>query len=293
MIDGIIIKGVGGLYAVSTPEGLYACTARGVFRNRSVTPIPGDRVRIDSTDAFNTAERTGFLREILPRDNELPRPRIANVNQAIVVMAAARPAFDPVLLDRYLAVIAHAGIPAVICINKYDICDKEVFDETFPRIYTEAGYAVICTSAVTGEGVETLRGLMADMLSAFSGPSGAGKSSLINVLMPGLTRETGTLSEKIDRGRHTTRHTEILSVQPSGFCADTPGFTSLDMSGIPAKRYASLFREFAPFLGQCRFSDCRHLAEIGCAVKEQVGRAIHPSRYESYARMVTGWEGAY
>ena len=289
-ISGVIIKGVGGLYTVSTPEGLYICNARGVFRNRNVSPVIGDRVLISPTAEFNSQEMTGFLTDILPRKNELPRPRIANVDQILVVMSAMKPDFNTGLLDRYLAVIEHAGIPAALVINKRDLApENDARLKAYSDIYTGAGYAAVLTSAEKKEGLEELREIMSGKLSVLAGPSGVGKTSLLNALIPEAGRETGAVSRKIERGRHTTRHTEILALSNGGFCADTPGFTSLDLTNIPPAKLSGLFREFLPFLDKCRFADCLHIKETDCAVKEQVGRKIHPSRYESYTRAVNGW----
>lgn len=287
LMDGVIIKGVGGAYTVSTEEGPYVCNARGVFRNRQLTPLIGDRVEI-SVDR-TASEPTGTLQTLLPRKNELRRPRAANIDLVIVTMAAVKPDFNPGLLDRYLLLVEHAGIPAVICINKADLTADETLRD-IRQVYESAGYGLAVVSAEDASGLDPLRDWMRGKVSVFAGPSGVGKSSLINRLAPEARRETGEISEKIARGRHTTRHTEIIPVAPSGFCLDTPGFTSLDLSEIQPQQYAALFREFLPFLGRCRFTDCRHETEDDCAIKQQVGTAIHPLRYESYLNLYKGTE---
>jgi ribosome biogenesis GTPase len=284
---GVIIKGVGGAYTVSNGErSQYICVARGVFRKMGVTPLVGDRVEFSVEDA---AARTGMLLKILPRQNELTRPRAANIDRVIVTVSAAQPAFNGGLLDRYLLLAEYAGIPSItVCVNKNDLVSSaESLEMIAP--YAQAGYEALTVSAHTGDGTEKLRALMKGQLSLFAGPSGVGKSSLINRLSgsEAASRETGELSKKIDRGKHTTRHTEILPLKPSGYFVDTPGFTRLDIDGIPPEKYAALFREFRPFLGKCRFSNCRHLSESDCAVREQVGRAIHPLRYESYKQLAS------
>ncbi|MDR1664185.1 MAG: ribosome small subunit-dependent GTPase A [Clostridiales bacterium] len=291
-MTGLIIKGVGGAYTVSAGDsGTFVCTARGVFRKIGVTPLVGDRVAFSVIDS---AEKTGMLLEILPRRNELTRPRAANIEQVIVTMAVRLPAFDAGLLDRYLLLAENAAIPSVvICLNKSDLSPEVSGEKICGEIlapYLLAGYSAVTVSAETGEGLDGLRKLMEGKLSLFAGQSGVGKSSLVNRVAFGAARETGSLSKKIDRGRHTTRHTEIIPLAPSGFCVDTPGFANLDIGMIPRERYAGLFREFTPFLGRCKFSDCRHLTEAGCAVRERVGNEIHPRRYESYRQLMTANE---
>lgn len=286
--NGIITKGVGGLYAVLTPEGLYACTARGVFRNKKVTPLAGDKVEI-----FIEDELTATITSIAPRKNTLLRPAVANVDQVIIVMSARQPDFNPGLLDRFLVLAARAGIDAVICINKCDLLtglsdkDNPVFTP-----YKIAGYEIIFVSALAMN-AKALLDSMAGKLTVFAGPSGVGKSSLINALLPDARREVGEISNKLKRGRHTTRAAEILLLEKSpqgGFVVDTPGFSSLETEAIPPRDMALYFKEFTPFLGQCRFNDCLHFSHDkteDCAVKEQVGKAIHPARYGSYLKMIS------
>jgi len=270
---GLITKGVGGEYTVICDDGVYICTARGVFRNRQITPFVGDHVNI------NTQKKS--IDSIKPRKNVLRRPPIANIDQVIITMAAAQPAFHAGLLDRFLVIAAYEGVEAVICINKYDLHKgPEVYD-----VYAKAGYPLVKVSAATGFGLDELIGIMEGKLNVFAGPSGVGKSSLINAIVPGAAMETGDISTKLRRGKHTTRHAEILTLG-TGFCVDTPGFSSLEVEGIPTEAIAGCFPEFEPFIGQCKFSDCLHDKEINCAVKEQVDKAIHSSRYESYKNFV-------
>jgi ribosome biogenesis GTPase len=272
-VTGTILKGVGGAYTVALDNGgVVVCTARGLFRKKEITPLVGDRVEVNGT----------MLQSIFPRKNELVRPKAANMDQVIITMAAARPVFDRGLLDRFLLLAEHAGIPPVICINKWDL-DENKIDYT---PYVQAGYDVVATSCKNGLGIDSLKDVMRDRISVFAGPSGVGKSSLINKLTGSDIRETGKLSEKINRGKHTTRHTELLALNPSGYVVDTPGFSSLDVSSIPREKFAMLYKEFQPYINGCRFSDCKHDTEHDCLLKAQVGKTIHPLRYESYLKMV-------
>ena len=289
---GLITKGVGGEYTVVCDNDIYVCTARGVFRNRQITPYVGDYVDVDTNK--------NAIDSIRPRKNMLRRPPVANIDQVIVTMAAAKPAFHAGLLDKFLIQAAHQGISAIICINKYDLHKGP---DTAFLPYSQAGYPVVKLSTVNGAGLAELKGLMEGKLNVFAGPSGVGKSSLINALVPGAEMEIGDISARLRRGKHTTRHAEILrldtghlSAGPSGqaghgFVVDTPGFSALDVEGIPASEFAGLFLEFEPFLGLCKFSDCMHDKETDCAVKAQVGKGIYPSRYESYLGFVRGVGG--
>jgi len=284
---GLITKGVGGLYTVLTDDGPYACYARGLFRkgkkgrDRTATPLVGDRVTvlIDSE-----ADRTGTVHTLQPRTNELIRPAVANIDRVIVTVAAAQPAFHPGLLDRFLVLAARAGVQAVVCVSKWDLAlgdGREAFQP-----YRMAGYEVVFTSVVRENGLDSLREIMAGKISVFAGPSGVGKSSLINALLPGVGLEVGEISSKLKRGKHTTRAAEILPLgdaPAAGYVVDTPGFSSLETGDIPARDLAGYFQEFVPFLGGCKFNDCLHARhDLHCAVKAQVGTAIHPARYESY-----------
>jgi ribosome biogenesis GTPase len=238
----------------------------------------GDRVTIEIT---SRAEAEGTLHTIKPRVNERPRPRAANVDLAVITMAAANPEFNASLLDKFLLLAESCNVASAVCLNKCDLIPAYKLNElTAP--YVMAGYKVFGVSAEGGYGLDELKEYMTGKTSVFAGPSGVGKSSLINLVTQHGKREVGALSEKIKRGKHTTRHTELLPVMPSGFCVDTPGFTSLDLSRVTTAELAGLFIEFKPFLGRCRFSDCRHDSEADCAVKDVVGASIHPLRYQRY-----------
>ncbi|MCL2708327.1 MAG: ribosome small subunit-dependent GTPase A [Defluviitaleaceae bacterium] len=283
--DGLIVKGVGGLYAVRTPNDTFSCGARGIFRKRGIIPLIGDRVGMQITDEI---KKTGTIHEIYGRTNELARPRAANVDQAIVVMSVARPAWNAGLLDRYLTLAELAGIGSVaVCANKSDLAEDETVSGLLDP-YLTAGYETYATSAESGAGVEALRTCMADKLSLFAGPSGAGKTSLLNMLSPSAPRETGGISEKNGRGKHTTRHAELIDIFPSGLCADTPGFSMLDIEDLSVSQLAATYREIGRIAAGCRFANCRHETESECAVKRNVGISIHPARYESYLRLIEG-----
>ena len=271
---GLITKGVGGEYTVVCDNETYICTARGVFRNRNITPFVGDHVIIDTNKCS--------IDSIKPRKNMLRRPPVANIDQVIVTMAVREPAFHAGLLDKFLVQAAYEGIAAVICINKYDLHKGP---DTAFLPYIQAGYPLVKLSTISGQGLGELSSLMEGKLNVFAGPSGVGKSSLINALVPGATMEIGDISARLRRGKHTTRHAEILKLG-AGYLVDTPGFSALEVEGIPKEDFAGLYVEFVPFLGLCKFSDCMHDREADCAVKAQVGKTIHPSRYESYLNFV-------
>jgi len=278
-MDGIIVKGVGGQYTVFASGKYYNCTPRGIFRNQNITPLIGDYVQIDVTD---DTKQLGTLHTIKPRTNSLIRPPVANIDQVIITVATAQPAFNAGLLDRFLVLVAHEGIPVLICVNKIDITHDSSFEP-----YIRAGYPLIYASATGGNGLDSLLAHMAGKTNLFAGPSGVGKSSLLNALNPDLGLVTGGLSTKLARGKHTTRHSEIFPIQGSdGYCVDTPGFTSLETAGIPKWQLGALFLEFEPFIGECRFGNCLHVKEKDCAVKAQVGLAISEARYESYVKML-------
>lgn len=278
-MQGVIIKALSGFYYVKTESGTVECRARGRFRLDGSSPLVGDRVEI-SLDVNGK----GRVDKLLTRKNFFIRPAVANIDLLIAVASEVNPVTDPFLIDRVTAFAEHMGCEVLICINKSDAARVSRLRD----IYATSGYRVIETSAVTGEGVEELRGCIAGKVCAFSGNSGVGKSSLLNALEPGLGLETGVVSEKLGRGRHTTRHVEIF---PAGgaFVADTPGFASFDMEQlppIPKEELQFCFPEFGPYIGKCRFDDCAHLKEPGCAVREAMDEGkINASRHLSYARL--------
>jgi len=278
MLTGRIIKGVGGNYTVTAPDGRdFVCQARGLFRKHEITPLVGDLVEISNVDE---TQLTGYLHQILPRTNELVRPRVANVDQAVVV-CAVRPVVNLPMLDAFLINCQMQGVKSILCINKIDLCDAESYAEV-AQIYTMAGYQTLAVSAETGAGMDELNAVLAGKTTIFAGPSGVGKSSILNHLHPDLGLTTGGLSEKIGRGKHTTRHTQLIKLGQGTYVVDSPGFTNISIDKIPKADLQHYYPEFAPYLGSCFFAKCAHLQEPDCAVKEQVGKTIHPRRYGQY-----------
>ncbi len=283
LVTGKIIKGVGGFYYVYNQEaGTVVCRARGAFRKEGLKPLVGDDVEIRLT--FRE-EVEGNVERILPRRNALVRPAVANVDQALVIFAAASPSPNFNLLDRFLAAMAYRQVPAVLCFNKADLAEQEDM-ERLRDIYENAGCAVLFSSARTGEGVDALRRVLSGRTTTVAGPSGVGKSSLINLLQPHAQMETGHISGKIQRGRHTTRHSQLIPLDEDTFIMDTPGFSSLYLDELTEQELRDCYPEFAPYEGTCRFQGCLHLAEPDCPVKEAVenGR-ISAIRYENYVQL--------
>ena len=278
-ITGRIVRSISGFYDVQTGDGLVTCRARGALRRGGESPLTGDMVQI-------SVERgKGMVEKILPRKNRFVRPAVANIDALVVFAANVNPVTEPFLIDRVAAIAGDREVPVYLCVNKCDL-DPAV---DLVRIYRHAGFPVIQASAETGEGVETLRQLIAGKLTAFTGNSGVGKSSMLNALCPGLALPTGEVSEKLGRGRHTTRHVELYSLGDDTFVADTPGFSSFDteqMDVLLKENLQYAFPDFAPYLGGCQFHDCSHRAEPNCAVRGAVEAGdIEPSRYDSYLRL--------
>ena len=274
-----IIRAISGFYYVQTEDGVVECKARGRFRRQDATPLVGDFVRITRQGA------KGVLEELLPRRNAFIRPAIANIDQLVVLASCAIPVTEPFLIDRVLAVAQLQGVLALVVVNKDDLASAQPLTE----IYRQAGVPVIATSAETGEGVDALRQALAGKLSCLTGNSGVGKSSLLNRVCPELGLPVGEVSEKLGRGRHTTRHVELYSLGGDTFVADTPGFSSFDterMELVHKEQLQDAFPEFGPYLGRCRFPDCAHRREPGCVVRAalEAGK-IPPTRYESYERL--------
>ncbi len=274
-----IIRAISGFYYVQTEDGVVECKARGRFRLQDATPLVGDFVRITRQGS------KGVLEELLPRRNAFIRPAIANIDQLVVLASCAIPVTEPFLIDRVLAVAQLQGVSALVVVNKDDLASAQPLAE----IYRQAGVPVIATSAETGEGVDALRQALAGKLSCLTGNSGVGKSSLLNRVCPELGLPVGEVSEKLGRGRHTTRHVELYSLGGDTFVADTPGFSSFDterMELVHKEQLQDAFPEFGPCLGRCRFPDCAHRREPGCAVRAalEAGK-IPPTRYESYERL--------
>ena len=280
-MTGIIVKGIGGFYYVKTESGEVVETrARGLFRKDNVKPMIGDRVTVEGN----------ALTKIEPRKNSLVRPPVANIDNLVIVSAAASPDPDFKLIDKMLVNAEIAGIKPVICINKTDLADYSEIE----KAYTLAGYPVISVSAKENWGVEKILPLLKDKTTAFAGLSGVGKSSILNILT-GSEMETGNVSEKIQRGKHTTRHVELIELKEGGFVLDTPGFSSLEVDNVKASELWQYFPEFEA--DECRFKGCAHINEPGCKVKEKLNNGeIAQSRYESYCefyeilKQIKEWE---
>lgn len=289
--NGRIIKALSGFYYVQLEDAVLECKARGKFRKAGEqTPLVGDLVTVSQQG------KTGMIEEIAPRKNSFIRPAVANLDMLVVLVSEVIPVTEPFLIDRITAIAGNQNVPVVICVNKSDLSSVG----TLASIYRTAGYEVIATSAVTGEGVAQLRCAVAGKLVAFTGNSGVGKSSLLNKLNPAFDLPTGEVSEKLGRGRHTTRHVELFALEGGTLVADTPGFSSFDterMDLVLKENLQFAFPDFSPYIGKCQFHDCNHLKEPGCAVRKACDDgSIAPSRYESYcklfekAREINLWE---
>lgn len=279
-MQGKIVKGISGFYYVHIAgSGIYECKAKGIFRNQNIKPLVGDNVEIA---ILNEKERTGNIEAILPRENELIRPAVANIQQALVIFAAAKPEPNFNLLDRFLIMMEYQKVPVTICFNKTDlITDEELY--TFADIYAACGYSVVFTSAKEQEGLSALLELLEGKTTAVAGPSGVGKSSLINCLQEGRQMETGAISKKIERGRHTTRHSEIIPIHGNTYIMDTPGFSTLNIPGFEKEDLQQYYREFAEYEPYCRFQGCSHIKEPECGIKDALREGkISSLRYENY-----------
>ena len=280
MIEGRIQKALSGFYYVDTGSEVLTCRARGKFRKDGVSPLVGDRVEVREL-----GNGEGFVERICPRKNAFARPAVANIDQLVIIGSGAIPKTDPFLIDRVAAIAALKGCEAIILLNK---CDLDRADDLYD-LYRAAGFQTLRVSAETGEGLEELKPLIAGKLSAFTGNSGVGKSSILNALDPAFDLKVGEISEAFGRGRHTTRHVELFKLSCGAEIVDSPGFSSFETDELNLewkRRLPETFREFAPYLGQCRFVGCSHTKEKGCAVLEAVRRGdIQKKRHESYLRL--------
>ena len=278
-LSGVIVRALSGFYDVETEVGTVRCRARGKFRKDKITPLVGDRV------LFQKSGDQGYIQALLPRKNSFIRPAVANLDALVMMASQVNPVTEPFLIDRVAAIAAQQGVSLILVLNK---CDLDPAEALF-SIYRDTGMTVLRLSAKTGEGVEELRALLRGRVTAFTGNSGVGKSTLLNALWPEAEIPTGDVSEKLGRGRHTTRHVELFTLPDGARIMDTPGFSAFDTDqmdlGEP-ERLALAFPEFAPYLGRCRFDDCAHVREQGCAVLAalEAGK-IHPSRHGSYVRL--------
>lgn len=277
---GRIIKGVGGLYYIAAYGCVYECSARGRFRKAKITPTVGDYVEFTILDENN---KKGALDVIRKRKNSLIRPKVANIDTAIITFAAASPDINFDLLDRFLILAEYQNIPnIIICINKSDLIGEEE-KQRLKSVYKE--YKVIFTSAINKIGADEIIESIKGGVAVFAGPSGVGKSSLINNIIPHSNRQTGEISRKIERGKHTTRQVELLEVSDDTYIVDSPGFTSLSLDFMTIEQLPEYFREFKPYIGNCYYNDCVHINEPDCAIKEQVGKDIPDERYQRYATL--------
>ena len=279
-VYGKIIKGIGGLYYVHSEKvGVLECYAKGIFRNRKMKPLVGDNVTVDILDI---TKATGNIVEIHERTNELIRPAVANVDQALLIFAVADPAPNLNLLDRFLVMMERQKVETVICFNKLDIVsDDEV--EKLKEVYAKCGYQVLFVSAINDYGIQDILRLMEGKTTVFAGPSGVGKSSIINLIQPEANMETGVISEKIKRGKHTTRHSELFHVDGNSYMMDTPGFTSLYIDEVDKDELKEYYHEFHEFAMECQFADCVHLNEPKCGVKDALTQGkISQVRYDNY-----------
>lgn len=280
-MKGKITKGIAGFYYVHVAirDEIYECKAKGIFRMQNIKPLVGDDVEIDTDDQ---PEGKGTITRILPRKNSILRPAVANVDQAMVIFAAAEPSPNLNLLDRFLIMMQRQGVHTIICFNKKDIVDKNDMSLLIDT-YMRSGYEVVSISVLQEDGIPTIRRLLRGKTTVLAGPSGVGKSSLINIINPKAQMEIGSVSEKIKRGKHTTRHSELIYIDDNSYVMDTPGFSSLYINEIEKEELKDYFNEFIEYENKCRFIGCMHLNEPDCAVKEALKEGIISGiRYDNY-----------
>ncbi|MCT4544229.1 MAG: ribosome small subunit-dependent GTPase A [Vallitalea sp.] len=279
-MTGKIIKGIAGFYYIHVPnKGVFECKARGVFRNKKIKPLIGDNVEID---VLENEELKGNILEVLPRKNSLVRPTVSNIDQAVIVFALDNPKPNFNLLDKFLIMAERQNIHVVICFNKVDTVSKQEAEE-IKKIYISAGYNVLLTSAIGDIGISPLKDILINNTTVFAGPSGVGKSSILNLVQKVEDLETGEISQKIKRGKHTTRYATLLAFDKYSYVVDTPGFSSLDINDIEKDDLKNYFIEFERYKDKCKFYGCNHISEPNCAVKDALEKGeISKSRYDSY-----------
>lgn len=279
-MQGKIIKGIAGFYYIYAEDGnVYECKAKGIFRKDNFKPLVGDNVEIT---VLNEEEKEGSVTSILPRRNSLIRPAVANVDQAFLIFAMENPKPNFLLLDRFLIMMEQQEIPVVICFNKKDVGDKDEMEKLY-EIYTGCGYRVVLSSTYEGEGMDEIREILKGKTTVVAGPSGVGKSSITNCMQGEVQMETGEISKKLKRGKHTTRHSQVIPVEKNTFLVDTPGFSSLYLTDMKEEELRDYFPEFVMYEPQCRFQGCMHIHEPGCAVKKALSEGkISQQRYDNY-----------
>ena len=279
-MQGKIIKGIAGFYYIYAEDGnVYECKAKGIFRKDNFKPLVGDNVEIT---VLNEEEKEGSVTSILPRRNSLIRPAVANVDQAFLIFAMENPKPNFLLLDGFLIMMEQQEIPVVICFNKKDVGEKEEMEKLY-EIYTGCGYRVVLSSTYEGEGMDEIREILKGKTTVVAGPSGVGKSSITNCMQGEVQMETGEISKKLKRGKHTTRHSQVIPVEKNTFLVDTPGFSSLYLTDMKEEELRDYFPEFVMYETQCRFQGCMHIHEPGCAVKEALSEGeISQQRYDNY-----------
>ena len=278
-MQGKIIRGIGGFYYINAGNSIYECKAKGSFRKDGIRPLVGDDCIIDILDEKN---RLANITSILPRHSEIIRPAVANVDQALIIFAISRPEPNFNLLDRFIIQISQKDLPCIIVINKMDLADDDQRRE-IEEAYVACGCRVVFTSVSNREGVEEIRKLIKGKTTTVAGPSGVGKSSMINLLQSAVKMQTGVLSDKIDRGKHTTRHSELIPIDEDTYILDTPGFSSLNLFDGSTDTLKDYYYEFEGYAAECRFLDCKHISEPDCGVKKAVESGeVSRLRYENY-----------
>ncbi len=290
MLSGVIIKGIGGFYYVKIESEIYECKAKGIFRRHGDKPLPGDRVQIQVVD---TEKLIGNIEQIEPRLSELKRPAVANVNQIAIITALKHPEPDLMLVDKLIISAQKRGIKPIVCLNKIELDDIEA-SEMFSKEYMATGYEILCISAKQRVGLNELRNHLKGNITVFAGQSGVGKSTILNNIFNEWIMETGDISDKIKRGKHTTRHAQLIELEDGGYVVDSPGFSSFELDDLHHSELEKHYPEFNKYIGECRFNGCSHISEPGCIVKNAVDSGeISTGRYNRYINLYKTLESEY